>query len=44
MIYLAYEHVTGTFFLHTATLKYKYYFYVSIGVYEKGTATRITDV
>jgi hypothetical protein len=40
---LAYEHVTGTFFSNIATLKYKYYFYARIGVYEKVTATRITD-
>ena len=33
MIDMAYEHVTGTFFSQIATLKYKYYFYVSIGVY-----------
>ena len=44
MIDMAHEHVTGTFFSQIATLKYKYYFYVSVGVYENATATRITGV
>ena len=34
VIDIAYEHVTGTFFSQIATLKYKYYFYVNIGIYE----------
>jgi len=44
MIDMAYEHVTGIYFSQTATLNYKYYIHVSVGVYEKATATRITDV